>query len=149
MAGLPKGRQAEARRCTDAVRDLLLAYKAHLEEALRPSGITLPQLRMLRAIDQQSEVSAATIARLCHVTPQTLQSILTRATREGWIVRGTSQANGRILTASLTAKGRAVLRQGLTLAESIEERIWHGVPLASMRSMRETLEAGLANLDPR
>ncbi len=149
MPGLPKGRHAEARRCTDAVRDLLLGYKAQLEDALRPTGVTLPQLRMLRAIDQQSNVSAATIARHCHVTPQTLQSILTRATREGWIVRGTSQANGRFLTASLTAKGQAILRQGTELAESIEEQIWSGVPLASMRSMRETLEAGLANLKPR
>ena len=148
MAGLPKGRQAEARRCTEAVRNLLLGYKAHMEEAMRPAGITLPQLRMLHAIDQQqTDVSAATIARLCHITPQTLQSILARATREGWITRGSSQRNGRILTAALTPTGRAILHQGMAAAEAIQEQIWRGLPVASMRSMRETLEAGLANLD--
>ena len=140
-------RHAEARRCTEAVRDLLLGYRAKLEETMRPTGVTLPQLRMLRAISQEREVSAAAIARLCHVTPQTLQSILTRATREGWIVRGTSQSNGRILTASLTPRGEAILQQGMQAAERIEELIWRDIPLATMQAVRATLESGLVNLN--
>lgn len=140
-------RQSEARRCTEAVRDLVLGYKAKLEEAMRPTGVTLPQLRMLRAISQEREVSAATIARLCHITPQTLQSILTRATREGWIVRGSSQSNGRIVTASLTPRGEAILQQGLQAAERIEEQIWGGISLTAMEAMRATLESGLVNLN--
>ncbi len=147
MTQAGKGRQAEARRCTEAVRDLLLAYKARMEEQLRPTGVTLPQLRLLKAVAQGDEVSAATIARRCHVTPQTLQSMLTRATREGWIIRGTSENNGRIVTASLTRSGKAILKHGLELAGRIEHEIWHGVPLAAMRSLRETLDLCMANLD--
>ena len=140
-------RKLEARRCTEAIRDLLLGYKAHMEDELRRSGITLPQLRMLKAVAQQEQVSAAAIARLCHVTPQTLQSILTRATREGWIVRGSSESNGRIVTASLTSQGEAILQEGMEAAARIEERIWRGIPLATMENMRSTLESGLVNLD--
>lgn len=141
-----KSRQVEARRCTETLRDLLIGYKARMEEDLRSVGVSLPQLRMLKAIEEQGDVSAATIARSCHVTPQTLQTMLTRATREGWIVRGSSEKNSRIVTASLTESGRAIVQHGMELAGRIEEEIWRGVPLASMQAMRATLEAGLANL---
>lgn len=142
-----KSRRAEARRCTEAIRDLLISYKARMEDRLRGTGVTLPQLRMLKAVSQQpAAVSAASIARTCHITPQTLQSMLTRATREGWIVRGSSDRNHRFVTASLTPAGEAILAQALELAGEIEDEIWQGVPLAAMQAMRETLEAGLANL---
>ena len=140
-------RQKEARRCTEAIRDLLLGYRARMEEELRERGVTLPQLRMLKVIEQQENVSAARIARLCQITPQTLQSMLARATREGWIVRGTSQRNGRIVTASLTRSGKEIVRQGMQLAARIEEEIWLGIPLERMQAVRETLEVGLAHLD--
>ncbi len=141
-------RAAEARRCKEAMRDLGLGYRTRIEDAMRPTGVTLPQLRALHAIEQQQgEVSAATIARQCHVTPQTLQSILTRATREGWIVRGSSQRNGRIVTASLTRSGKKILKLATETMDRIEGEIWRGVPLKSMEAMRRTMEAGLANLD--
>lgn len=142
-------RQTEARRCTEVVRDLLLGYKARMEEELRDTGVTLPQLRMLKSVEEQDELSAAAIARLCHVTPQTLQSILARATREGWIVRGSSQSNGRIVTASLTPRGKQILAHATKVAVRIEEQIWHGIPLATMQSIRQTLECGLTNLADR
>ena len=137
----------EARRCKEAMRDLVLAYRTHIEVAMRPSGITLPQLRALHAIAEQQRVgSAAAIARQCHVTPQTLQSILTRLTREGWIVRGTSQQNGRIVTAALTASGTAILQLAEETMTAVHEQMWQRVPLKNMEEMRRTIETGLAKL---
>ena len=147
MAPSRNTRVLEARRAKEAMRDLLLVYRSRIEDVLRPTGVTLPQLRALYAIDQQDgDVSAATIARQCHVTPQTLQSILTRATREGWIVRGTSQRNGRIVTAALTPAGSEILRLAMAAAAEVDEQIWHGIPLKDMEAMRETIERGLRNL---
>ncbi len=147
MTQTRKTKTAEARRCKEAMRDLVLGYRAEVEEAMRPAGITLPQLRALHAIAElQSDVSAATIARQCHVTPQTLGSILTRATREGWIVRGSSQRNGRIITARLTPTGEAMLGRAMEAVAAVDECIWRGVPLHEMESMRATIEKGLRNL---
>ncbi|SEG49900.1 DNA-binding transcriptional regulator, MarR family [Bryocella elongata] len=140
------GKAATTRRLTHAVRDLLLAYKATLEEAVRPHGLTLPQLRMLHAVSEQNEVSAATIARLCHVTPQTLQAMLTRAVREGWIVRGTTQRNHRILTVSLTPEGENLLAIGQKAAIEIEDRMWSGVPRKALEETIEILERGTAGV---
>lgn len=135
-----------ARRCTQNLRELLLGYRAVLANALRDEGLTLPQLKLLNAIQEQGRVSGASIARICNVTPQTLQAMLTRAERENWITRDISALNQRILTASLTKKGAAALARGLAVAAEIEEKIWSGVSTNALDRLNDTLEHGIANL---
>ncbi len=139
-------KQEEARRCTEAMRHLFLHFRTRFEEELRGTGVTLPQLRMLKSIEQQSEVSAAAIARMCGVTPQTLHAMLARAVREGWIVRGTSDRNHRFVTAALTSKGQEIVGSGIALRERMEAELWNDVPTVALKNLREMLERGLANL---
>lgn len=136
-----------ARQTTRALRELLIGYRSLLEDDLREQGLTLPQLRLLHAVAEQAELSSAAIARRCQITPQTLQAMLERAVREGWIVRQTSQRNHRILTATLTAKGRRLLARGEALAAEIESRVWHGISLATLEEANTTLSRGIANLN--
>lgn len=124
------------------MRDLVISYKAALEESLRPYGLTLPQLRLLHAVAEREDVSSATIARECHVTPQTLQAMMTRAVREGWILRERSESNQRILTASLTPKGRRLLDRGDQFVQRIEEQMWKDVSSKTLRAVAEMLELG-------
>ena len=131
------------------MRHLLLGYRSLMEDGLREAGLTLPQLRLLRAVEQKTGVSAAALARMCHVTPQTMQAVLTRAVRERWIVRGRSDRNERIVTASLTRQGRSVLERGMRMAARIEEELWRGIPVADLKRLNALLEAGVANLDER
>ena len=138
---------AAAQRLTYAMRDVLIAYKAVLEESVRPYGLTLPQLRLLHAVAKRQDVSSATIARECHVTPQTLQAMLTRAVREGWIVREKSESNQRILTAALTPRGRRLLDRGEQFARKIEERIWKDVPRKALNDVAEMLEHGAGRVE--
>ncbi len=117
-----------------------------MEDALRAEGLTLPQLRLLYAVAEQPEVSAATIARMCQITPQTLQNMLERAVREGWILRGTSERNHRIITASLTTKGKGLLTRGNVLASEIEAKLWRRTSVATVEQIDELLQHGIANL---
>ena len=135
-----------ARQCTKSLRELVVGYRALLEDALRGESVTLAQLKLLNAIKEKGDVSGATIARTCQITPQTLQGILARAEREGWITRATSQRNHRIITASLTKKGEAVLERGLATAAEIEAKIWHGVSADALERLNLTLGHGIANL---
>ena len=126
---------------------MVKGYRALLEDSLREEGLTLPQLRLLKAIDEQDGASAAALARTCYVTPQTMQSILTRAERAQWIVRGKSLGNNRIVTAALTPLGKAVLERGWQMSARIEAILWSGVDLATLQQLNRILEAGIANLD--
>jgi DNA-binding MarR family transcriptional regulator len=135
-----------ARQCSQSLKDLVVGYRALMEDILRDGGLTLPQLRLLKAIKEQRSVSGATIARTCQITPQTLQAMLARAEREGWITRGISAVNRRILTASLTRKGEEALASGLAAATEIEEKIWTGVSVSTLNQLNDTLQHGIANL---
>ncbi|HEY4357143.1 MAG TPA: MarR family transcriptional regulator [Acidobacteriaceae bacterium] len=146
-ASKPTAKAAAIRRTTLGVREYLNGYRALLEDVLRQEGLTLPQLRMLKAVaDQSTEVSSAAIARFCQITPQTLQTMLERAVREGWVVRGTSERNHRIITASLTPKGEALRERGLDVAAELEQMLWKGVSRKAIEGMNDVLDRSLANL---
>jgi hypothetical protein len=62
-------------------------------------------------------------------------------------VRGKSARNERLVTATLTALGEAVLERGIAMAALIEEEIWRGVGVGPLQEMNAVLEAGVANLE--
>jgi MarR family transcriptional regulator, organic hydroperoxide resistance regulator len=138
---------AEARICSENMRHLIGGFRAGVEDELRMNGLTLPQLRLLKAVKQQADVSAAALARTCSVAPQTLQAVLGRAVQAKWIVRGKSKTNERIVTATLTPLGESVLQQGMEMVFRLEERIWRNVGLSDLKQVNETLLAGIANLE--
>jgi DNA-binding MarR family transcriptional regulator len=137
----------EARACSFNMRQLMNAYRSLLEDSLRADGLTLPQLRLLKAVQQQTDVSAAALARTCMVTPQTLQVMLRRAVQAKWVVRGKSKRNERFVTATLTPLGEGVLQSGMAMAARIEERLWRGVGLSDLKRLNEMLKAGIAGLE--
>jgi DNA-binding MarR family transcriptional regulator len=137
----------EARTCTLHMRRLTVGYRSLLEDMLRGEGLTLPQLRLLKAVKEQTDVSAAALARTCQVTPQTLQAVLARAVQAKWIVRGKSEKNERYVTATLTPLGESILETGMAMAARIEERIWKDVGLSDLKRLNDTLQAGIANLE--
>jgi DNA-binding MarR family transcriptional regulator len=137
----------EARTCTLNMRRLTVGYRALLEDMLRGEGLTLPQLRLLKAAKEQADVSAAALARTCQVTPQTLQAVLARAVQAQWIVRGKSEKNERYVTATLTPLGESILETGMGMAARIEERIWKDVGLSDLKRLNELLQAGIMNLE--
>lgn len=142
-------RQSEMQLFTETLREFLHVCRGRFETDLHGKGFTLAQLRLLKAVADQEESSAASIARKCQVTPQTMQAMLARAEREGWIVRGSSKKNQRFVTARLTTAGRAILKKGNILKARLEAELWDGVSASSIRAARETLQSGIRNLERR
>jgi DNA-binding MarR family transcriptional regulator len=66
--------------------------------------------------------------------------MMTRAVREGWILRAKSERNQRILIASLTPKGRRLLDRGEQFARAIEQQMWKDVGVSTLTSLTKTME---------
>ena len=127
----------------------LIAFRTRLDDRLRPLNVTTAQLQMLHAISLSPGGSGAEFARLCHITPQTAQGLLTRATRHGWVTRGKSTTNSRLVTAELTPAGRDLLATADTIAQSIEAEMWTGVVAADLEHLNALLADALTQLgDP-
>ncbi len=139
-------RTEQQRELSLGMKRLLTGYRTLLESALETEEITLAQLRMLNALHEHAAMSAAELARICYITPQSMQAVVTRAERTGWITRSASARNRRVLSAALTPAGRKVLERGLALAADIEQRIWGTTTSSERRAFNATLRKVLERL---
>lgn len=141
-------RDDEARAISQQMKRLITGFRTLLEAALEGEGITLAQLRMLHALEENPEASAAELARTCFITPQSMQAVVKRAEQHGWITRRPSAANRRVLTATLTAVGRQLLQRGSELHIEISREVWGRAALAEMQTIARVLEDAISQMQP-
>ena len=98
---------------------------------------------MLTIIDAYDEPSAADIARLSLLTPQTVNVIVTNLERDGLIERVPDPVHGRILRLTLSEAGRPLLKRCRGRVHEIESRMMVGFSAAEEVTVRRWL-AGLA-----
>jgi DNA-binding MarR family transcriptional regulator len=142
-------RDAEAKAIAGTMKRLMTGYRTLLEVELEKENITLAQLRMLSALNEEPDHSAAGLARTCFITPQSMQAIVTRAEKLGWIRRQPSPANRRVLTAQLTAEGRRVLEKGMGLWTVISREMWADTKLSEMEMLKGVLSSAVDRLQPQ
>jgi DNA-binding MarR family transcriptional regulator len=94
-----------------------------MEEALREQAVTAPQYAVLSALETAPGLSGAELARRSFVTAQTMQEILTNLEAAGRIERRRAAGHGRILAATLTERGGALLRVCHASVTAVEERM--------------------------
>jgi DNA-binding MarR family transcriptional regulator len=142
-------RDAEAKALAGNMKRLMTAYRTLLEVELEKENITLAQLRMLNALNDEPDHSAAGLARTCYVTPQSMQAIVTRAEKDGMVRRQPSSKNRRVLTMQLTAEGRRVLERGMHLWTVISRDMWADSKLSDMELLNSMLSAAVDRLQPQ
>ncbi|WP_219417830.1 MarR family winged helix-turn-helix transcriptional regulator [Pseudonocardia nigra] len=106
-----------------AVKQVELAVRAHLDELLRPSGITALQYTALTVLDRRDHLTTAELARNSFVTPQAMADLVTALERRGLIVRDRDPANRRRLLISLTGEGHELLAAVAERVGALEERM--------------------------
>lgn len=112
-----------------------------LTDALEPLGLTVPQLEALAAIAQAGDAGAsgADIARACHITPQTVNTVLGGLTSRGLVA--SQPAAGRRIPVTLTDNGQAVLARAQLLARRLETRLSQLLGAAALRRLADTSDA--------
>lgn len=99
------------------------ALRTSMDEALRPLGLTTPQYAVLCAIELDSGISSAALARAAFVTRQTMQGIIANLEKNGLLDRSAHPTHGRILRTGLQAEGRKVLKQAHRRVDGIEAKM--------------------------
>jgi DNA-binding MarR family transcriptional regulator len=92
-----------------AVKQVELAVRAHLDELLRPSGVTATQYTSLTVLARRDGLTSAQLARNSFITAQSMMDVVSVLERRGLIVRSRDPAHARRLLISLTEKGWAFL----------------------------------------
>ncbi|MCX4669676.1 MarR family transcriptional regulator [Streptomyces sp. NBC_01381] len=99
------------------------ALNAAKHAALKPAGLTVPQYAALLYLSEKPGISAAALARLCGVTPPTMNTVLKNLQERGLIQRTPHEWHRNVLETRLTKEGEAVMAQADGAAVRVERAL--------------------------
>jgi DNA-binding MarR family transcriptional regulator len=105
------------------MKQVELAVRSHLDELLKPAGITALQYTALTVLERRADSSAAELARNSFVTTQTMADMVTALESRGLISRRRDPGNRRRLMLRLTASGLELLDAYRGKVAALEERM--------------------------
>lgn len=123
------------------VKQVELAVRSHLDELLRPHGLTTATYTALTVLERRDGLTTADLARTSFVTPQAMADIVTALEARGHIVRTPDPTHGRRLRTSLTAEGRALLGALADEVGALEERMLAALDPVQRAALRAHLDA--------
>ena len=118
--------QGMARRSASllyGVKRVELVVRAHLDDLLKPSGITAVQYTALTVLEQHDGLPAAQLARRSFVTAQSMADLVRALEQRGLITRERNPENRRELLIRLTDVGRALLAEHAEDVLALERRM--------------------------
>ena len=105
---------------TYLLRQANASVRLALDRALAKEEMTYPQQSALTMIRAYEAISAADLARLAMLTPQTVDGIVRALEARGAIRKEPDRVNGRILRLIVTDEGRALNKRCRALTAPIE-----------------------------
>lgn len=130
------------------VKQVELAIRSQLDELLRPAGITAAQYTALTALERESDLTSAQLARSSFVTAQSMADMVASLEDQGVITRRRDPADRRRLVLSLTARGRRLLERFRPKIAAIEQQMLGTLSARQAADLRRYLRAcreGLAD----
>ncbi|MBX8690173.1 MarR family transcriptional regulator, partial [Mycobacterium sp. 20091114027_K0903767] len=85
------------------VKRVQQSLRRNCDAALRPTGLSMAQYTVLRALADHPQASAAELARLCFVTRQSLQDVLSGLRADALVEESAGPQRGRARSLQLTA----------------------------------------------
>lgn len=92
-----------------SLRQIIRAIDLHSKKLNKESGLTGPQLILMRSIRELGQVTIRELSKHTNVSPATATTILDRLERNGLVERIRSTTDKRKVHANLTAKGVELL----------------------------------------
>ena len=130
-----------------AVKQVELAVRSHLDDLLRPAGITALQYTALTVLQRGHDVTAAQLARNSFVTTQSMSDLVTALERRKLISRARDTVDRRRITLSLTPAGDQLLADQAEAVAALEARMVAQLSAAEVTAFRTALNASRAALD--
>ncbi|MFD5268192.1 MarR family winged helix-turn-helix transcriptional regulator [Streptomyces sp. NPDC058335] len=121
------------------VKQVELVVRSHLDELVRPSGITALQYTALTVLERHDGLSAAQLARDSFVTAQSIADVVRSLESRGLIRRERNPRNRRELLILLTDEGRQVLDRHAGPVRELEERMVRDLTDRQAEQFRQAL----------
>jgi DNA-binding MarR family transcriptional regulator len=107
--------------------------------ALKPIGLTLAQYVALAELDVQQDITAATLARKCFVTPQAMMIVLKAMEQQGLIERVPHPRHSNVLELRMTDVGREALHTARKRLDPVERRVMDAFSATDLEALQTLL----------
>src|SRR5262249_46984688 len=99
------------------VKRVQQALRRRCDAVLKPTGLSMAQYALLRALHDHPDASASELARLCFVTRQSLRDVLGGLRTAGLVALADAQGRGRARALQLTPLGLRCLKDSHAAVE--------------------------------
>jgi DNA-binding MarR family transcriptional regulator len=113
--------------------------RSRLDEVTRAQGVTTTEYVTLSVLRERDGMSSAQLARWAFVTPQAMNVVISALERRKLVRRRPHPNHGRMLCASVTAKGIQVLDRCDRSMDEIETDMLRGLPPEAIDELRTAL----------
>ncbi|WP_128435844.1 MarR family winged helix-turn-helix transcriptional regulator [Streptomyces cyaneus] len=121
------------------VKQVELVVRSHLDELVKPSGITALQYTALTVLQRHDGLSAAQLARDSFVTAQSIADLVRSLESRGLVRRERNPRNRRELLILLTDAGRELLTRHEESVRELEERMVRDLTAHQTEQFRQAL----------
>ena len=104
---------------------VMAALRPQAVAALRPLGISLPEVVCMRILSVNPGLTSAELARDNHVSAQAMNQVLHGLQDRGAVTRPGSTLPGRPLPAQLTRQGKALLKRAEAAIHTADRHLSH------------------------
>jgi DNA-binding MarR family transcriptional regulator len=102
---------------------VMAALRPQAVAALRPLGISLPEVVCMRILSVNPGLTSAELARDNHVSAQAMNQVLHGLQDRGAVTRPASTPPGRPLPTQLTRQGKALLKRAEAAIHTADQRV--------------------------
>ena len=128
------------------VKRVQQALRRRCDVALKPTGLSMAQYSVLRALAAHADTSAAELARLCFITRQSLQDIV-RVLRSSGLIENDPPTRGRSRVLRVTDTGTHHLEAGTAALHIVESVMMAGVSDSAQDRLADLLTQCATNLE--
>ncbi|MEV0634876.1 MarR family transcriptional regulator [Streptomyces sp. NPDC050619] len=121
------------------VKQVELVVRSHLDELVKPAGITALQYTALTVLERHDGLSAAQLARDSFVTAQSIADLVRSLEGRGLVHRERNPRNRRELLILLTDEGRELLARYVEPVRELEERMVRDLSAHQAQQFRQAL----------
>lgn len=135
-----------------AVKQVELAVRSHLDDLLRPAGVTVAQYTALTVLQRRQGLTSAELARNSFVTNQTMADLVNSLGRQGLILRTRDTQDGRRVLITLTERGTELVTEQAERVLELERRMVASLTRPQVRAFRRALNScreALSSTPPR
>jgi DNA-binding MarR family transcriptional regulator len=129
------------------VKRVQQSLRRRSDAALRSTGVSMAQYAVLRALADHPDASASELSRLCFVTRQSLQDVLSGLRSSGLVSESDRPARGRARALELTTSGAKRLAAAHAAVMGVESTMTDGMSPSTRRQLVAALTRCAENLE--